>query len=103
MRKEALMMVRSDVLTSKTVSQQCQDYRLTTAEVLYCVQDFPDLLQSFLWQGLDMIPDFPKFNTFLNCLEENFDGCIKSARIGYVGVISEEEWNDVFSRYDRMH
>lgn len=98
MRKEALTMMKKGVLTSEVVSQQCQDYRLTTAEILYYVRDFPKLAQSFLWQGLDMIPDFPKLNDFLNLLETNFEGSIDTVRIGYVGIVSEEEW-DSFSTY----
>ena len=29
-------------------------YRLTTAEILYRMPDHPDLLQTFLWQELDL-------------------------------------------------
>ena len=35
-----------------------QDYRLTTAEILYKMPDYPNLLQSYLWQSLDRVPDF---------------------------------------------
>ena len=37
-----------------------QDYRLTTAEILYKMPDYPNLLQSYLWQSLDRVPDFPR-------------------------------------------
>lgn len=82
----------------KVVLQQCQDYRLTTAKILFYAKDFPELLQGFIWKGIDMIPDFPKFNNFLNLLEKNFDGRIESVQIEYVGVVSGEEWSS-FSSY----
>ena len=36
-----------------------REYRLTTAEIIYRMPDHPDLLQSFIWQKLDLAPDFP--------------------------------------------
>ena len=34
-------------------------YRVTTAEILYHMPDHPKVLQSFLWQELDLAPKFP--------------------------------------------
>ena len=70
-----------------------QDYRLTTAEILYQIPEYPDLLQSYLWQSLDRVPDFPKLNDFLSTWEKGLDGKLHSVRIGYVGIIQPEEWN----------
>lgn len=46
---------------------------LTTAEVLYFMPDYPDLLQLFLWQEYDKPPEFPRMNQFLaywvRCIE----------------------------------
>ena len=69
-----------------------QDYRLTTAEILYQIPEYPDLLQSYLWQSLDRIPDFPKLNDFLSSWEKGLEGKLHSVRIGYVGIIKPEEW-----------
>jgi len=69
-----------------------QDYRLTTAEILYQIPEFPDLLQSYLWQSLDRVPDFPKLNDFLSAWEKDIEGKLHSVRIGYVGIIQPEEW-----------
>ena len=70
-----------------------QDYRLTTAEILYHMPDFPDLTQSYLWQSLDRIPDFPKLNEFLSSWEKELKGELHSVRIGYVGIIQPSEWH----------
>ncbi|HIF11421.1 MAG TPA: hypothetical protein EYQ81_17315 [Sneathiellales bacterium] len=42
-----------------------KDYRLTLAEILYHLPDHPSLLQSFIWQHLDIAPKFPELNKFL--------------------------------------
>ena len=36
---------------------QLRDYRLTTAEIIYHLPDHPALLQSFVWQNLDLAPE----------------------------------------------
>ncbi len=69
-----------------------QDYRLTTAEILYKMPDYPNLLQSYLWQSLDRVPDFPKLNEFLGFWETKLDGTLHSVRIGYVGIMQPNEW-----------
>ena len=42
-----------------------KDYRLTTAEILYHLPDHPSLLQTYVWQGLDIAPKFPVLHKFL--------------------------------------
>ncbi len=74
------------------IDRLSQDYRLTTAEILYYMPDFPNLLQSYLWQSLDRVPDFPKLNDFLTFWEKKLDGKLHSVRIGYVGIIQPTEW-----------
>jgi uncharacterized protein Usg len=49
-------------------------YRLTTAEILYHMPDHPKLLQSFVWQELDLEPQFPVLSKFLNFWQEKLDG-----------------------------
>ena len=70
-----------------------EDFRLTTAEILYRMPDFPNLLQSYLWQSLDRIPDFPKLNGFLSHWEGKRTGSLHSVRIGYVGILQPTEWD----------
>jgi uncharacterized protein Usg len=53
---------------------ELKGYRLTTVEILYCLPDYPDLLQTFIWQNLDLSPDFPRLKTFLNFWENNIEG-----------------------------
>ncbi|MBL6946203.1 MAG: hypothetical protein ISR47_06175 [Rhodospirillales bacterium] len=51
---------------------------LTTAEILYHMPDHPDLLQTFIWQHFDILPDFPALRRFLVYWEKNLDGPIHS-------------------------
>ena len=62
--------------------QTLRDYRLTTAEIIYHLPDHPDLLQSFVWQELDVAPDFPELRRFLEFWSRNLDGKLHSVRVG---------------------
>ena len=39
-----------------SLALQMRDYRLTTAEILYHMPDHPAVLQSYIWQDLDLAP-----------------------------------------------
>ena len=42
-----------------SLALQLKDYRLTTAEILYHLPDHPEILQSYVWQDLDLAPGYP--------------------------------------------
>jgi uncharacterized protein Usg len=56
-------------------------WRLATAEVLYYMPDHPSLLQSFVWQTLDLAPDYPRIHRFLNFWRREIDAVIHSVRL----------------------
>ena len=58
------------------------EYRLTTAEILYRMPDYPDLLQSFIWQKFDLAPDFPELRRFLEFWSRNIEGKLHSVKVG---------------------
>ena len=62
-----------------------QGYRLTTAEILYRLPDTPSLLQSFIWQELDIAPKFPVLTKFLHFWETSIDGKLHSGRLAARG------------------
>ena len=66
-------------------------YRLTTAEILYHMPDHPELLQSFIWQELDMAPRFPVLNKFLHFWETSIEGKLHSVRVASRGLLSDAE------------
>lgn len=80
-------------LVEDVADESVEDYRLTTAEILYRMPDYPNLLQSYLWQSLDRVPDFPKLNEFLYFWERQLEGTLHSVRIGYVGMMQPAEWD----------
>jgi uncharacterized protein Usg len=58
-----------------------QGWRLATAEVLYYMPDHPALLQSFVWQTLDLAPRYPRIHSFLDFWRREIDAVIHSVRL----------------------
>ena len=62
--------------------------RLTTAEVLYYMPDHPKLLQSFLWQTLDIAPEYPRVHRFLDHWRREIQAVIHSVRLSNAGIVT---------------
>ena len=75
-----------------TLDLMLRDYRLTTAEILYHMPDHEDLLQSYLWQDLDHIPDLPRLKAFLDFWQDKLDGRLHSVRVAAMGLIEPATW-----------
>lgn len=58
-----------------------KDYRLTTAKIYYHLPDHPGLLQLFVWQQLDLAPDYPALRKFLDFWKDQLDGKVHSVEV----------------------
>lgn len=58
-----------------------RDYRLTTAEILYHLPDYPGVLQTYLWQDYDLAPRFPQLFQFLDFWAHNLEGRLHSVQL----------------------
>lgn len=70
-----------------SMALQLRDYRLTTAEILYHLPDHPGLLQTYVWQGLDLAPRFPALRGFLEFWQRELDGKLHSIKVASGGPI----------------
>jgi uncharacterized protein Usg len=68
--------MRADELTLRL-----QGWRLATAEVLYYMPDHPTLLQSFVWQTLDLAPRYPRIHQFLDFWRREIEAVIHSVQL----------------------
>ena len=73
---------------------QLQNYRLTTAEIIYRLPDHPTLLQSYIWQELDLAPDFPMLRKFLDFWSHNLDGKLHSVKVTSTGLLQPPRWRN---------
>jgi uncharacterized protein Usg len=70
------------------LGRQLRDYRLTTAEILYRLPDHPALLQSYIWQDYDLLPDYPVLHRFLDFWRRSLDGQLYAVSVGSVPIIA---------------
>jgi len=79
----------------KHLEKQLLGYRLTTAEIIYRMPDYLDVLQSYIWQEYDRAPEFPELHHFLDFWERNLDGPIHQVRVASMQLIRPAEFQVV--------
>ncbi|HEY1934076.1 MAG TPA: Usg family protein [Acetobacteraceae bacterium] len=70
-----------------SLALQLKDYRLTTAEILYHLPDHPRVLQTYVWQELDLAPEYPVLHKFLDFWSRELDGKVHSVRVATVKLV----------------
>lgn len=87
-------MIHADAIqpASRDMALMLRDYRLTTAEILYHFPDHPVLLQSFIWQEMDIAPKFPVLGKFLDFWNRELDGKIHSVQVMHAELVSPAEF-----------
>lgn len=73
------------------LSLKLPEHRLITAEIIYCLPDYPELLQTFIWQNLDLCPDFPRLKAFLTFWQHNIEGRLFSVTVAHARDASLSE------------
>jgi uncharacterized protein Usg len=77
------------------LERSLQDYRLTTAEILYHFPDYPTLLQSFIWQELDLAPKFPVLTRFLGFWQKEIEGKLHSVIVTHTDLVMPQHFRFV--------
>ena len=86
-------------MTRSDFADQLAGYSLTTAEILYRLPDHPSLLQSYVWQGYDLHPTFPKLHEFLAFWSDNLEGSLFRIRIAHAQLLTPREIRCVTGRF----
>ncbi|MCC3306526.1 usg protein [Sneathiella sp. HT1-7] len=73
------------------MEKMLQGYVLTTAEILYHLPDYPEFLQTYIWQEYDLAPKYPTLKKFLDFWEAELDGPLHSVRVASKKLISPSE------------
>jgi uncharacterized protein Usg len=74
-----------------SLSLQLRNYRLTTAEIIYHMPDHPAVLQSYIWQELDLAPHFPILKKFLDFWTRNIEGKLHTVRVAQAQIVKPAE------------
>ncbi len=71
---------------------QLQGYRLATAEIIYRMPDHKDILQTYVWQDYDIVPQFPVLRRFLDFWHHNLEGPLHRIRVASVGIVQAADF-----------
>lgn len=85
-----------------SLALQLKDYRLTTAEILYRLPDHPEILQTFVWQDLDIAPRFPALRKFLDFWHRELDGRLHSVRVASAELVKPASYRSP-GAYMQLH
>jgi uncharacterized protein Usg len=80
-RAHAFLPMEQRSMQNEELALKLNGWRLATAEVLYYLPDHPSLLQSFVWQTLDLAPSYPRIHRFLNFWRREIDAVIHSVQL----------------------
>ena len=74
-------------------------YGLTTAEMIYRMPDYQNVLNSYVWQDYDLAPDYPKLFKFIEFWQQELDGPLHSVRFCHRKMIGDGEWRNVVGEF----
>ena len=70
-------------------------YGLTTAEMIYRMPDYRNVLNTFVWQDYDLAPDYPRLFDFIAFWQDEIDEPLHSVRFTHRKMISPGHWRNV--------
>ena len=56
-------------------------WTVATVQVIYYIPDYLNIVQEFMWQTEDQLPEYPRITKFLDYWDKNIDGPIKEVYI----------------------
>ncbi|MEH6546711.1 MAG: aspartate-semialdehyde dehydrogenase [Sneathiella sp.] len=81
------------------MEKKLSGFVLTTAEILYHLPDYPELLQTYIWQEYDQAPSYPTLKKFLDFWESKLDGRLHSVRVASNKLIYPNEFRFTDAEY----
>jgi uncharacterized protein Usg len=81
------------------MEKKLSGFVLTTAEILYHLPDYPELLQTYIWQEYDQAPSYPTLKKFLDFWEAKLDGRLHSVRVASNKLIYPNEFRFADAEY----
>ncbi len=74
-------------------------YGMTTAELFYRMPNHQSILQTYVWQHMDLAPNYPKLFEFVEFWKEKIVGPLHSVRFFRRKLISPGEWRNVTGEF----
>jgi uncharacterized protein Usg len=89
-------------MTPSATELMLKGYGLTTAEMIYRIPDYRNVLNTFVWQDYDLAPDYPALFRFIEFWQDKIEGPLHSVRFTHRKLIAPGEWRNVVGEF-RLH
>ena len=74
-------------------------YGLTTAEIFYRMPDYRNVLNTFVWQHMDLAPDYPELFRFIEFWQDKIEGPLHSVRVASAALWRPAEFHYVDGQF----
>tara|TARA_Y100001963_G_C6478370_1_gene307813 strand:+ start:28 stop:279 length:252 start_codon:yes stop_codon:yes gene_type:complete len=64
-----------------TIEIILRKWTVASVQVVYYIPDYMNLVNEFIWQTEDQLPEYPRITRFLDYWDKNIDGPIKEVYI----------------------
>jgi uncharacterized protein Usg len=71
------------------------DCRLVTVNVLYYLPEYKNIIQEFIWQTNDRVPELVRVHKFLDHWDKNIEATIHEVRISCSNPLSTTDFKHV--------
>lgn len=76
--------------------KQMKGFGLTTAEFVYHLPDAPSVLNTFVWQAYDLLPDFPVLFDFIHFWQRDIEGPLRAVVFSHrARSVAPTDWRHV--------
>ena len=86
-------------LIPSEVELMLKGYGLTTAELIYRMPDYQQVLNSFTLQFYDLEPKYPKLHKFIDFCQREIEGPLHSVRFTHQKLIRPGEWRNAVGEF----
>jgi uncharacterized protein Usg len=76
------------------------DWRVATIQIYYWMPDHRDLLQEFVWQTEDLVPEFPRIHKFLNHWKNHIQAPIKAIELSHADPFGRARYINCKQMFD---
>jgi len=73
--------------------------RIATLQILYYRPDYTSLLQEFVWQTEDVVPEFPRIHRFLHHWKYNIEATVHSITVAHTDPFGHTKYINALQQF----
>lgn len=79
----------------KDFCKKLQGYQIVTVNIFYYMPDYQSIIQEFIWQTMDQVPQYYRVHQFLNFWHKNIDAVIKEILVSHDSSVEPTKYKNI--------